>query len=83
MNNYALSGNDYTALKEYMHQLEDDLFVSQSERDALFREFIFLLRDQPMQWRVWHIDNFHCKRLPESVMDDVRKILRIPKKVTK
>lgn len=78
----ALTGSDYTSIKEYSRQLEQDLFVSQTERDALFREFLFLLRDQPIAWRVWHLENFHCYRLPESVMRQLREELRIPSRVS-
>ena len=77
---YALSGSDYTSLKQYVGELESRLFASETEREALFKEFIWLLKDQPLVWRAWHLDNVHCYRLPESVMREVRLELRIPLK---
>ena len=77
---FALSGTDYTSLKQYVSELESRLFASVTEREALFQEFIFVLKDQPFVWRAWHLDNVHCYRLPESIMKEVRLELRIPLK---
>ena len=78
MDNFAMSGQDHNAIKQQLHKLENQLFVTEAEKEALFNEFVFLLLDLPRPWIIWHIDNFHTHRLPESVMIRLREELNIP-----
>ena len=73
-----LTNTNYTALKQYVELLERDNDLLGRGYETLLVEFCDLLKSQGPAWSAWLIQNRFRHRLPESVMDDIRRILNLP-----